>query len=250
MPRVLADNEIDLEEEAVDLVMTAAEEASALASFKTPAVAGDLSDGGQFGRAHIYPTKDGVKQMRGRAAARRAWMWDGTETVLPLAWDPEGKHHDGARKYLRKKHCLCCHEAGFTGECRRCVRSNCERCAGGTDKSKIIPNFYLSKDKVPFPQKFYGPVDCFLPMCVRRNGAGFKSDAEMRMHARGVHREEYASYTESEQARKVGDTEALSRRVDELTSMLLRQGMQPPPVAVPAGTPEAPLYVSDKPKKK
>ena len=243
----------------MDLVMTAAEEAAELASFRaqpaSTSIYKDLTDGGQVERANIFPTKGGVRQARGRAAARRAWRWDGAETLLPLAWNPEGTTHDGARHYLRKKVCICCHEAGFMRECQRCVRANCVGCGGGTDKAKVIPCYYLSKEKVPFPQRFYGDIDCFLPMCARKGGMGFKAEEDMRMHARTMHGQEYASFMEAEQSRKASDTDDLRQQVAELRSLLFRQGLpvgamgvQPPPPPAPVsavGSPEAPLYVKE-----
>ena len=231
MPVLLENSDIDLEAEAVDDVMTADEEATELASFLTVGAVGDLSHGGQVGRAEVFPTQNHQRVSTPRATARRAWTWNGTETTMPLAWNPEGTQHDGGRHYLRKRHCLCCGVSGFVGTCRDCIRSHCSGCNGGTDKKKIIPLNYLSKEKVPFPQKFYGAIDCFLPTCVRRGGRGFKSEEDMRMHARGLHRMEYASYMETSVARQGNETDALRKRVDELTSILMQgPALKPQPM--------------------
>ena len=221
--RLLQESEIDLEAEALDLVMSEAEETAAHGSFMVPDTGQDLSDGGHLGRAHIFPTQSGKRVARGRANARLAWMWNGTESVLPLAWDPEGKNHDGARKYLRKRHCLCCGISGFRQLCPDCVGKNCNRCAGGTDKTQNIPNFYLKYEQVPFKQQFYGDVDCFLVTCPRRGKYGFPNQEEMLSHARNRHTGQYLSHREAEASRRSTETDELRRRVDELTSMLLKQ---------------------------
>ena len=252
MPRVLQDNEVDLEEEGLDSVLTADEEAAERASLRAvPDQVGDLTDGGQVGRARVFPMENGQAASKGRAAARRAWTWNGSETLLPLAWNPEGTVHDGARPYLRKKHCLCCHQGGFKGrQCPNCVRNRCVGCGGSTDPKKIIANFYLSKEKVPFPQRFYGDIPCFLPMCPRQGSMGFKADEDMRMHARTAHRMEYESYQEAQQFRRADETESLRRRLDEMGSLLMRARGAPEPEAAGVGAPAAPLYVKEpKPKK-
>jgi hypothetical protein len=234
MPTLLADSEVDHDAETLDATLSVAEEQEARDALRSPPrPVDDIRQG------------KGNRVSKGRAVARRAWMWDGTETVLPIAWNPEGTRHDGGKSYINKKHCLCCNAGGFRGVCLRCVRSNCVGCNAGTDKTKIIPNFYLSKAQVPFPQKFYGPVDCFLAACYRKNGMGFQTEPDMRMHARLKHRMEYASHQESLASQKADQTDALTRRVDELTSMLLNKAGPPAPVTV--GAAGAPLYVSDKP---
>ena len=242
MPRLLEHFEVDQDAEELDILMTADEEAGERAKLVIPKTAGDLSDGGKVGGMTLYPMQNGQRVAKGRAAARRAWMWDGTETTLLLAWNPEGTRSDRGRRYLSKRHCLCCGLSGFRGQCPPCsgMGNNgiCERCRGSTDKSKIIPNFYLTKEEVPFQQKFYGDVDCFIPTCSRRSGAGFKTEEDMRMHARSRHRMEYITRQEILAERKGSETDELRRRVDELTTMLIKQQNSTPP----------PLYVSDKPK--
>ena len=231
MPVLLEDSEIDLEGEALDVTMSEASEMLRAA----PVPVDDLRDG-----------KRGNRITKGRAVARRAWMWDGTETVLPIAWNPEGTKQDGGRSYMSKKHCLCCNAGGFRGACLKCIRNNCVGCRAGTDKSKIIPNFYLSKEKVPFPQKFYGAINCFQVSCPRKNGMGFKTDEDMRMHARTKHRMEYASRQEALAAIKADETTDLRRRVDELTTLLLKNGQQPVQATVAVSVAEpAPLYVAE-----
>ena len=151
-------------------------------------------------------------------------MFDGTETMLPLAWDTDGRTHDNARKYLTKRHCLCCHSAGFRGvTCPVCIRNNCPKCLGRPDKEVIIPCFYLRKDDVPFPVKFYGDIDCFLQFCTRKGGQGFKSQEDMRIHARSRHRMEYQAYMETLQADKADEVDKLREQVN----LLLGNQIQP-----------------------
>ena len=197
--------------------MTDAEEREARESFAIPGTAPDLSDGGRVGQARITPMQAGKKLAKGRPAARRAWMWNGTETLLPLAWNPEGTMHDGARKYLLKRHCLCCHTGGFRGlQCPNCVKSNCDKCNASTDPKKIIPNFYLRKEDVPFPQRFYGSINCFLPTCPRRDSKGFLTEQDMRIHAASRHRMEYRAYMESLTAARADEVQSLREKVDAL----------------------------------
>ena len=224
MPQVLAETEID--------PITDQEEEEASRRFARPGRVGDLSDGGMVGGVRMTPMRDGKKQATGRAAARRGWMWNGTESLLPLAWNPDGTVHDGARKYLLKRHCLCCHTGGFRGaQCPNCVKSNCEQCGGSTDRTKvhvlgsgkviqgwIIPNFYLRKEDVPFPARFYGSIDCFLGFCPRSGGRGFLTEQDMRMHARTRHRMEYQAYQDGLAANRSDEVESLRRRLDAMTT--------------------------------
>lgn len=233
MPQVLAETEIDPIADQVDAALTAEEEEAAARRFARPERVGDLSDGGMVGGVKMTPMRDGRKQEKGRPAARRGWMWNGTESLLPLAWNPDGTIHDGARRYLLKRHCLCCHTGGFRGQqCPNCVQSNCEQCEGSTDKTKvhrlgsgkvvqgwIIPNFYLRKEEVPFPARFYGSVDCFLEFCIRRGERGFLTEQDMRMHARTRHRMEYLAYQDGLAAARSDEIESLRRRLDAFTSV-------------------------------
>mgnify|MGYP001617726891 CR=1 FL=1 len=227
MPRLLEYAEVDQDAEALDLLMTEDEEAAERAKLMTPSIVGDLSDGGKVGGMTLYPMQNGQRVGKGRPTARQAWMWDGTETTLLLAWNPEGTRSDRGRRYLSKRHCLCCGVSGFRGLCPPCsgMGNNgiCGRCQGGTDKSKIIPNFYLRKEDVPFQQKFYGDVDCFIATCPRRGGAGFKTEEDMRMHARSRHRMEYITRQEVLTERKSNETDDLRREVGELRSLLMNQ---------------------------
>lgn len=226
MVKLLEASEIDLETEAIDQIMTDAEEKAELATFVPPQNVGDLSDGGRVGRATLYPTQNGKPVSRGRANARQAWMWDGTPSVLALAWNPEGTRHDGGRAYLTKRHCLCCGASGFRGDCKKCIDKNCAECNLGRDRKKNIRCFYLRKEEVPFQQKFYGNVDCFLPLCVRRGGQGFKTEADMRMHARFRHRFEYAAHQEVLAAQKATETDDLKQQVAELRGLLLSSSVK------------------------
>ena len=229
MVKLLDPTEIDPITEQVEEVMDAAEEAAARKQFAYTPSPGDLSDGGVVNGVKVRPSRD-KNITRGRPAARRAWMWNGTESVLPLAWNPEGNRHDGARHYLLKRHCLCCHSGGFFGrQCKRCVQSNCDRCAASTDtttaqkldngktvKGWIIPNFYLRKEEVPFQARFYGNINCFLDFCPRQGGKGFLTQEAMRVHAATRHKIEYQAYMDTIAANKVDQVEILQRRVDDL----------------------------------
>ena len=231
MVKLLTPDKVDLEQEEVDLVMTRAEEDAANRSVAvapglgTTTAAGDLSDGGMVGGVRVTPMVNGVKQAQGRAAARMSWMWDGTPSVLSLKYDPSGKSHDGAKPYLLKRHCLCCGHGGFRGsQCPNCVRNQCVNCKGSTTRGKIIPNFYLRKEDVPFPQKIFGPVDCFLQLCTRRGAQGFKSEEEMRMHARNRHRQEYQAHMDALASQKTDQVAMLERRIDGLMAAIAQSG--------------------------
>ncbi len=225
MVKLLEANQVDIANEEVDAVMTADEEAIARQRFARTENPGDLSDGGMVSGARIRPMQangrlaERGKPAQGRPAARMAWMWNGTESVLPLAWNPDGTVHDGARRYLLKRHCLCCNESGFRGmQCPVCAKKQCTRCGGSTEPKKIIPCFYLHKKDVPFPSRFYGNISCFLPSCIRTGDRGFLTEEEMRMHARSRHRMEYQAYVETKTAARADQVEILQRRVDELLS--------------------------------
>ena len=218
-------------------------------------IPGDLSDGGRVGGVNIFPTENGQRVARGRATVIRAWMWNGTETTLPLAYEPTGKTHDNAMRYRRKRHCLCCRESGFVGLCRQCRKNECRKCNSGEDRKQHIACFYLRYKDVPFPQEFYGKIPCFLPMCARTGDNGFKSQDEMRMHARNRHRQEYQSHLETAQAQmNTGWQGEIAVLRAEIAALRQNGHEQPSMGAVaqettlPTGIDEAPLYVSNKPK--
>lgn len=259
MPKVLEAFEIDTANEEVDLQMTRAEEEATQRAFSPISHSQqvqDLSDGGMVNGMRVTPMRDGRKITKGRAAVRRAWMWNGTESMLPLGWNPEGTRHDGARPYLLKRHCLCCHVAGFRGpQCPACVKNNCLKCASSTDtwteqvamngrviRGYIIANFYLSKEQVPFPTNFYGSIDCFLPMCQRRGSLGFLTEDAMRIHAGFKHRFEYRAHLEAEQSSRTSEIDTLKQQINAL--MLERVQEKAPVLA--GGAPDAPMYVSAK----
>ena len=180
----------------------------------------DLSDGGSVNGVRVRPARDkAVKQ--GRANARRAWMWNGTETVLPLAWDPDGKIHDGAKRYLLKRYCRCCKFGGFKGRyCPKCVDTGCSLCNGSRDPKKVIPCFYLRKDDVPEPSRFYGSIDCFLSSCARTGPRGFLTQEEMRMHARSRHRMQYQAHLEVQAASRTDEVADLRKRLDDMMARM------------------------------
>lgn len=233
MVKVLTDEELDPATEEVNLAIDLAEEKAALPNW--PSVTStqqvpDLSDGGTVNGVRVMPMQNHVRQTKGRPTVRRAWMWNGTESMLPLSWNPEGTRHDGARRYLLKRHCLCCHSGGFLGvTCLKCVRTNCSKCAAGTDRKTeqqlgngetirgwIIPNFYLSRAQVPFPTRIYGSVNCFLEFCPRRDSMGFLTEQDMRIHARSRHRMEYQAFIEAQEANKHDELDSLRSQVASL----------------------------------
>ena len=248
MVKLLDPTEIDPIAEQVEEVMDAAEEAAARKQFAYTPAPGDLSDGGVVNGVTIRPSRDKTIT-RGRPAARRAWMWNGTESVLPLAWNPEGNRHDGARHYLLKRHCLCCHTGGFFGrQCKNCVKSNCDRCRASTDttteqvlgngktvKGWIIPNFYLRKEDVPFQARFYGSINCIMDFCPRRGAKGFLTQEDMRVHATMRHKVEYQARLDSLAATKTDQIAVLERRIDIL--MQAQMGQQTAVQAAPQQTP-------------
>lgn len=230
MVKLLDASEVDPITEQAELLMTEAEEAEAHQRFAPAAAPGDLSDGGMVGGVRVRPMQGGRTLSKGRAAARLAWMWNGTESVLPLGWNPEGTRHNAALPYLAKRHCLCCNASGFVGgRCPYCAKTNCTQCMAGTDRAKVhtlengktirgwlIPCFYLRKDDVPFPARFYGPIPCFLALCPRRGERGFLTEQDMRVHAASRHRMEYRAHVETINASRTDELEALRRRVDSL----------------------------------
>ena len=214
MPRVVEATEVDTDEDRVDADL---DEGAGFQPFSPLDTAPDLTDGGKLGGVKVFPTRDHKKQAKGRPAARRAWMWNGTESLLPLAWNPDGTMHDGARRYFQKKHCLCCRTGGFRGkQCPNCVKSNCDQCGASTDPKKVIPCFYLSKERVPFPARFYGSINCFLEFCPRRDGKGFLTEQDMRVHARTRHKMEYQAHMESQTASRTDEVASLREQVNSL----------------------------------
>lgn len=226
MPKVLEET---AEDKAIDQMEADLEGEAAPARFSPNQQAPDLSDGGNINGVKLYPTKDGKRIAQGRANSRRAWMWNGSETTLPLGWNPDGTQHNGARPHLLKMHCICCGQSGFrTQTCPQCSRSGCTKCKSSTDQTEqklpngkvtkgwIIRAFYLSKDAVPFPSKFYGDVDCFLEFCPRRGEHGFKTQEDMRMHARSRHRMEYQAHMEAQAANKTDEVAQLREMVTSL----------------------------------
>ena len=241
MPRLLTEAELDPVSEQVDATLTAEEEKGI--PWLNPdkgAAHGDLSTGGSVNGVKVTPYSGwgGTPLERGRPVGRRAWDVFGTESVLALKWNPDGDVHDGARSYLQKRHCTCCHFGGFRlgpklRGCPQCIKNNCARCVGGTVRANIIPQFYLRETDVPFPVKRYGSVDCFLPLCPRREGVGFKTQEEMILHARAKHRGEWEAHL---QVAALGRVEEVTSMREELAFMRRRmeqlQAPQPQAVAV------------------
>lgn len=228
--------DLDPSNEAVDTMLTEAEEAELQALLNpdsTPAYDATLDDADDtpLGEAQTYPTQGGVKSA-GRAVVRRAWMWDGTETMLPLAWNPDGTMHDGARRYLLKRHCLCCGFGGWKAKsgqrprCPACLKKGCSICHQSTDPTKIIASFYLQRSKVPFPAKLYGSIPCFLPLCPRAQGGwGFLKEEDMRIHSKNRHPDEYSAKLETEKAGDANKVAALEERLNDMLLMMAQSGL-------------------------
>ena len=210
MPRLLDERTMDPIQMEVDQAISAADEADDHV--------GDLSDGGSIGGVTITPMDgSGRKLKEGRPTTRLGWMWNGTPSEMPLAWNPDGTRHDGARHYLLKRHCTCCKIGGFLArQCPACVQSRCMTCRSGTDRSKVIPNFYLTESDVPFPEQFYGSINCFLEFCPRRDAKGFKSDTDMRLHAQSRHKKEYQAHLQSQLAGRPDEMMELVYQMKEL----------------------------------
>jgi hypothetical protein len=277
MPKILEESEVDTQAEQVETAIEVAEEL-AFSRVGAQQNVGDLSDGGNVNGVMITPRRGGIKMAKGRPNVRQAWMWDGTSSLLTLAWNPEGTQHDGARHYLRKRTCLCCKVGGIIPRrgqpfaCPTCAKTNCDKCMAGTDrthevtlgdgtliKGYVIPTFYLSKALVPFPTKFFGDIDCFLPNCVRTGAKGFMTQEDMRIHARSRHKLEYLAWIEVKEATRPDEVGKLQARLDAVL-LQLSQGQTPVVDPETLNTPEssseesatsgeaeeAPLYISTK----
>jgi hypothetical protein len=236
--KVMSESDIDsISNEVDDAIMTATEVAMAEASVATmpsSQQAGDLSDGGTVGGVTLSPMVNGKKVEEGRPAARQAWMWNGTATLLPLTWNTDGTMHDGARKYLLKRHCLCCKTGGFrAAQCPNCVKSRCHLCHASTKPKTVIACFYLTKDAVPFPTRFYGDIDCFLKECARRGeGAGFLTEQDMRFHARSRHKLEYEAFQEAQESVKGNEMADLKAQINAMMLVQAQNGSAPAPEIV------------------
>ena len=228
MPRILDEKTVDPFAEEAAAEIAAADEREAELMSVDDAVA---------------EVQGGIKVTEGRASVRRAWSWNGTESMLPLGWNPEGTRNDGALPYLLKRHGLCCGNSGFRGrKCPNCVKNLCANCKSSTTAKQIIKNFYLNPEEVPHQEKFYGDVDCFLPSCPRRGGIGFKTAQDMRVHAMSRHKMEYQAFREAEEADKSSEVDDLRKRIEQLTGLLITQK--------PTEQEKPPLYVSKKDKEK
>ena len=187
----------------------------------------DLSDGGDVNGVRVRPARDKTVT-KGRPVARLAYNANGTESQLLLTYEPNGKNHDSAAAYFRKRLCLCCGRGGFKGhQCPQCVKNNCSLCNGSRDPKKIIPCFYRRREDAPFAVPIYGSIDCFLVSCLRRGALGFLTETDMRLHARSNHRMEYQAYVESQAASKVDEVAELRKRVDDLMVSMARGSAQP-----------------------
>lgn len=235
-PKVMTEQEVDPIAEAVDQALLETGEDAAIPKHKVDFSGsfGDLSDGGQVGSVRVVPKDasgnvDFKKREPGRPTVRRVWTWDGRESMIPLSYEPSGKRHDGGRKYLLKRHCTVCKETGFYGGvCPQCRKN-------GRPIAPPVQAFYLRKEQVPNQQVFFGTVDCFVPVCVRRGQYGFKTEVDMRQHAMSKHRQEYRAYQDAAQNRTERELDALRQQMAALTTAALTAKVQaPPPQSEPA----------------
>lgn len=219
MPKALTEAEIDPIAEEVDEQMQQTGEQAGIPMHKVDTTGnyGDLSDGGRVGSAEVIPVGESGrvvfdKQRRepGRPTVRNVWMWDGRPSAIPLAYEPSGKRHDGGRRYLLKRHCVVCNYTGFYGQaCPQCRKD-------GRPLAPPIAAFYLKKELVPQPGRYFGTVDCFVPVCTRRGQYGFLDEAQMRQHAMNRHRQEYRAFQDSQQARSEREIADLRAQVNAL----------------------------------
>lgn len=234
MPRVLKEADIDPIAEQVDLdMMETGEEVVPPVHKFDPEARMDLSDGGSLGGVRVVPvgeksgrvTFDKAKRERGRPTTRMAWTWEGRPTELPLAWDPSGKQHDGARHYLMKRHCAVCNYSGFYGS--RCPA--CEKADRPSQPGGITPAYYLKRSQVPDPANPFGSVNCFVQNCVRRGQWGFHTDVEMRQHAASRHRQEYRAFQDAATASSKTEVDGLRDQVTALMAAIAasRQPAEP-----------------------
>lgn len=243
MPKALIESEIDSIAEQIDADMAESGEEAAIPKHRTVAEGhqGDLSDGGQVGSARLtvqgesgripYDKKAGFTREPGRPTVRQVWMWNGTPSTIPLAYEPSGKSHDGGRRYLLKRHCTVCNFGGFKGAaCPACRKE-------GREYSPSVPLYYLKRSLVPEQQRFFGEVDCIVPTCVRRGRYGFLDDAQMRQHAMGKHRQEYRAYQDSQQNSQASEIAAMRAQIQALTTAALSRQAAPAPTAAVTATP-------------
>ena len=212
MPRAMTDADIDPIAEQVDREMMETGEQVGIASHKFDV---DTIPVGQSGRV-IF---DKAKREPGRPTVRNMWTWDGRPSTIPLAYEPSGKRHDGGRKYILKRHCATCNYTGFYGPvCPMCQKE-------GREQAPPVAAYYFKKEQVPMLQQFFGTVDCFVPVCIRRGKYGFMDEPQMRQHAMGKHRLEYRAFQDSQQARNDRELTDLRSQVAALMAAQL-QGQQ------------------------
>ena len=221
MPKAMTDTEIDLIAEEVDQQMMDTGEEPNAPRHKVDLSGnfGDLSNGGTVGQARVIPVGDSGrvifdKKLReaGRATVRNVWRWDGTPSTIPLAYEPSGKRHDGGRKYLLKRHCVICNYGGFYGPvCPQCRKD-------GREIAPPAPLYYLKREQVPNPQRYFGDFDCFVPTCIRRGKYGFISEEQMREHAMSKHVREYRAHQDSQQAGSAREIASLRETVNMLVA--------------------------------
>lgn len=227
MPRVLQETDIDPIAEQVDMDMMETGDAVAPPVHKfDPNTRVDLSDGGNIGGVRMVPLGesgriefDRARREPGRPTTRAAWTWDGRPTELPLAWNPSGEQHDGARKYLLKRHCVVCNFSGFYG----LACPACRKAGRPAQRGAITPAYYLRLAQVPDPAQPFGVIACIVRACVRRGQYGFHTDAEMRQHAASRHRQEYRAFQEAAMASSKTELDHLR---EQLNAIMAAQGQQ------------------------
>lgn len=243
MPKVLAPEDIDPIADEVDLAMqeTGEAEQSNLHRFDPNGSFPDLSDGGVVNGVRVRPMPAsgrvtfGKEQEPGRPVARQLWMWNGRPTLVPLSWDTDGKHHDGGRRYLQKRHCTVCNYSGFYGA----VCPACRKAGRPVGRDMVVAAFYLREDQTPQHLHAYGSVSCFVEGCVRKGQYGFRNRTEMRQHAMKKHRDEYRAFMDEQGSAEREEVAALRREIAEMREAAQRPASVPvaAPVAVPVTTP-------------
>ena len=112
-------------------------------------------------------------------------------------------------------------------QCPDCVKKRCSLCNSSSDPKKIIPCFYRRKEDVPFPTKFYGEIDCFLMGCIRRGTQGFLTQADMRLHARSMHKLEYQAHLEGLEIDKQTEVATLREELRAMGQLVMSRPAEP-----------------------
>lgn len=203
-----------------------------------------------------------LQRYEARPSAITLYSWNGSPSEVPIAYKAGGTDPSISR-YLRKKHCNACSHAGF-------ITPYCTKC-GSQD---VIRYYYVDYDQVPVKTNWYGAVPCLCSPAGEMAGdcprdgttrdnqlTGFLHKQQMLMHATSKHPREYGIWRDTMGVAapqpESGAVVALRGEIAELRAMLTvdkRPEDEGPTDAVRSpgavGTPEAPLYTSDKPKQR